>query len=99
MDQERAVKKLRFNVEQGHISLEDALSQAYAAGFDGKVKVNGCEKAVVQMDKDHNDMMEFSSITLAAKKLKVSRWTIIDSCRLDRLTRKGYYFRYADKEE
>ena len=96
MEKELLINKLLFNIRESHITVQEALGYAYGAGFDEKVKVNGSEIPVEFTDKNGNRKV-FPSISLACRKLKIHRSTISESCRLQRRTRKGYYFRYADE--
>ena len=96
MEKELLINKLLFNIRESHITIPEALGYAYGAGFDEKVKVNGSERAIEYTDKEGRKGI-FPSISYTSRRLKVHRCTIMDACRLQRRTRKGYYFRYADE--
>lgn len=98
MDQERTVNKLLFNILHEHIDIKTALEQAYGAGYDAREKDynQSQEKPVIQEDREHKMINRFDSMSDARKRVGMSKTGMIGAIKHKLLTRKGYYFRYAE---
>ena len=86
--------------ENGDIRESEAkffINIAFVAGFDYKNKANNCQKRVIQEDRFHEFVQEFSSMEEARKHFKMSKSGMINAIKNKLLTRTGYYFRYADE--
>jgi hypothetical protein len=106
MDQDKVVNKIMYWIlVDGIIQPEHQnkvrgyLDQVYAAGYDCRTHELSAKRfrKVIQYDKKGNSVAQFDSIKSAALANKVSRCTVDDSVTGKvPLTRKGFYFRYAD---
>ena len=57
------------------------------------------EKRVVMENKEHKIIRHFDSMKDARTTLGMSKTGMINAIKNNLLTRKGYYFRYAEKDE
>ena len=55
------------------------------------------EKMVIREDRQHRKLGEFYSMSDARKAMGMSKSGMINAIKNRLLTRKGYYFRYADE--
>ena len=111
MDQERTVNKVCRDMkmcnlipmnETGELRESEVkffLSIAFTAGFDHKNKANNCQKRVIQESREHKKLQEYPSMNIARKAVGMSKAGMINAIKNKLLTRKGYYFRYAEDED
>ena len=110
MDQERSVNKVLRDMKlfdliskdiTGEVRAGEArvfLDALWVAGYEHKTKVNACEKRVIQEDRDHKIIQEHPSMVVARRIVGMSKQGMINAIKNKLLTRKGYYFRYAEDE-
>lgn len=101
MKQEVLINKLIFNLKENQISITEALNMAYAAGYDKRKKDynQSQKKRVIQEDICHRKVREHESMRDASVAVGMSKAGMMNAIKHNLFTRKGYYFRYAEKDE
>lgn len=87
--------------ESGDIRSGEArvyLNMLYVAAWESRKKEYNQvqEKEVIQEDKNHNEIQTHKSMADARKKVGMSKAGMIEAIKHNKLTRKGYYFRYVE---
>ena len=104
MDCERAVNKVLRDLKQFELIKEDDEGQvrihltrlAVACLEEGLIESSNYKrKIVIQENSEHVQIgEEYLGIDNAAKELKIDRTVIERSIRFNRITKKGYYWKY-----
>ena len=109
MDQGRTVNKVLRDMKAFEIIPEDKagearifLNQIWVAAWEQRTKELSAHhnKKVIQYNRRDQEIARFNTIAEAARANKCSRDVVDDSVtgRI-RISRKGYYFRYAEHEK
>ena len=109
MDQGRTVNKVLRDMKAFEIIPEDKagearifLNQIWVAAWEQRTKELSAHhnKKVIQYNRRDQEIARFNTIAEAARANKCSRDVVDDSVtgRI-KISRKGYYFRYADDEK
>jgi len=104
MDQETAVNRVIRDLkmmgilsEEGAAESRQLLNALYVSGWEARKKEynQSQEKVVIQEDRNHKKVSAYPSMEMARKKIGMSKTGMIEAIKHSKLTRKGYYFRYA----
>ena len=100
MDKDTIIKKIELHIREFGMSITEGLNMAYGAGYDARKKDynQSQEKRVVMENKEHKIIRHFDSMKDARTTLGMSKTGMINAIKNNLLTRKGYYFRYAEKD-
>jgi len=110
MDQDKAVNKTlrdmnQFGLisknEEGEVRSGEArlfLNALWVAGKEWRRgKPTGGGRPIVQMDRGKKIIGRFDNVLDASRKLKISKHTIYNAIYGTYMTRKGHYWKHADK--
>jgi hypothetical protein len=106
MDQIRAVRKMILQAKRdGYIPLDvyshlwHYFKLMYVAGWDGHTlnEANGCQKPVIQLDKDRKKIGDYPSAADAGRKLDIPKSTLLSAIKKGNKTRQGHYWKYKDE--
>lgn len=105
MDIDKTVNRIVRDMKMSGLISEDYtedvkffVRMAYVAGYEERKKDynQSQEKEVIQEDRHHKKIHSFDSMAEAYKKIGMSKTGMINAIRDKILTRKGYYFKYAE---
>lgn len=105
MDQIRAVRKMILQAKRdGYIPLDvynhlwQYFKLMYATGWDGHTlnEANGCQKPVIQLDKDKKQIDSFPSASDVSRRLGIPKTTLLTAIKNRSKTRQGFYWKYKD---
>ena len=99
MDKDTVINKIELQIREFGMTIPEALNLAYGAGYDARKKDynQSQEKKVIMENREHKKLREFDSMSDAYKIVGMSKSGMISAIKNKLLTRKGYYFRYADE--
>lgn len=90
------IARIQLDWQQGLLYIDQALSQAYAAGYDvGRCGMKGLKTQPVFLIDRNGKQIFFNSIKEAASFAGVEREAVSRAIRYKRTTRKGYKFEKA----
>ena len=106
MDQDRAVAMtMRTLIQFGLLKEDDKgyvrehLSRLYIAGLEEGVLslVDHYKKEVIEYDADNQEIRRYSSVTIAARKVKMDKTTLYKAIWDNRSTKNGHFWRYKEE--
>ncbi|MDX9913927.1 MAG: hypothetical protein RBS77_05090 [Candidatus Moranbacteria bacterium] len=109
MDRDRAINKVLRDLKMGGWVHEDDaghvryfLNALFVAGMEEQRHLQGmnnnCQKRVVVLNRHKEKIDECSSVLEASQKYKLFETSVTRLLTNKKLSRKGYYFKYADDE-
>ena len=99
MDKDTVINKIELQIREFGMTIPEALNLAYGAGYDARKKDynQSQEKKVIMENREHKKLRDFDSMSEARRVTGMSKSGMINAIKNKLLTRKGYYFRYADE--
>lgn len=110
MDREIIINRVLRDMKQFELIAKDVvgdiregearffLNVLYTAAWESRKKDYNIsqERPVIQEDRDHKFLKMYPSMVIARNVVGMSKTGMIDAIKYKKLTRKGYYFKYAE---
>ena len=101
MERDVLIKKLLLNIMEFNVSVQTALEQAYAAGWENRNRQLADQRSIPlqQLTREGKLMMEYHNVQIASRKARYSRGTIYTSLKTGKPTRRGHIWKYKEDEK